>query len=627
MAPTESPQVTKPMDVRDQQRLQALMTKDNAVFSDDKLLQLRNIMARRDDVLNDDKMLLLREHMGALRETGRVRTQEPDSVILEEDTDPTQLPTIAAPKEVTMYSGAQRQSAASSSTSSVPQVKPALIFPKKMTLANEGNARKDSALPANEGNTRRDSALSANDARVPADDAAQGEGRKRAAGFPTYFTNIKRARQMRDSSDTTISPAGEVLPRRESLPAGGMQPARGPLSRRELPPAREPLPARAPGPRALVPETGESEPVPGHHSISPRVYRLEPVLPLWYSQKEKVFKHKRVHQLLRILQDIKRLILSCASETLPAKLDNLYQELRTRVHQAEVTICAPNDLEKYAKETNILDQKVGLPRIFTNNAFPPDLISDSFQLYNRWIKRNFDQDILRGIVKVKQSKRNADNLDKEYKVRFPTDAKIYGDNNLVIGQWWPTQLCALRDGAHGSAQGGKLLNLFVFPYPLTDFAKGISGSKTRGACSIIISSGTYNDMDFGDTIHYHGTPGQDSEPTDVTKHMLRSFDLGNKVRVIRSGKRHESDSAEEPHKPRKAKGKEDKSHEYRPSAGLRYDGLYVVKEKECVDEKLAHYIFTLERCEGQEPIRTASSVSPRPTDLEYKAFMATRGLN
>ncbi|OAL47245.1 hypothetical protein IQ07DRAFT_590098 [Pyrenochaeta sp. DS3sAY3a] len=603
MAPTEPPQPTKPMDLRDKQRLQAIMTKYDAVFSDDKLLQLRNIMARRDDVFNDDKMLRLREHMGILRETGRVRDQEPDSVVMEEDTDPAQLPTIAAPKQVTMYSGAQRLSAASSSTSSVPQVKPALIFPKKKTLANGGNTRKDSAPLANEGNTRRDSALSANDPRVPPNDAGQAEGRKRSAVFPTHFTNIKRAREKRDSSDTTISRAGEVLPRRESLPAGGIQPARGPLSGRELPSARGPAPS-APASKA-----GGSEPVPGH-GISPRVYRPEPVLPLWYSQKEKVFNHKRVPQLLRILQELKRLILlSCATETLPEILDGRYQQLRTCVHQAEVTTCAPNDLEKYVKETNILDQKVGLPRIFMNNTFPPDLISDSFQLYNRWIKRNFDQDILRGIVKVKQSKRNADNLDKEYKVKFPTDAKIYGDNNLVIGQWWPTQLCALRDGAHGSAQGG------------------ISGSKIRGACSIIISSGTYNDMDFGDTIHYHGTPGQDSEPTDVTKHMLRSFDLGNKIRVIRSGKHHESDSAEEPNKPRKARGKEDKSHEYRPVAGLRYDGLYVVKEKECVDEKLAHYIFTLERCEGQEPIRTASSVSPRPTSLEYRAFMNTRGLN
>lgn len=164
-------------------------------------------------------------------------------------------------------------------------------------------------------------------------------------------------------------------------------------------------------------------------------------------------------QHLRILRDLKRLAASCENERDLSRRETLYEELRTCVHQAELVICGSTDLERSVKETNILDPSEGLPRIFKNqnrDKLPPDLRGDSFQLYNRWIQRNFDQDILRGIIKVKQHKRNADNLDKAYRDMFPVDVRVYGDNDLVIGQWWPTQLCVFRDGAHGSAQGGKL---------------------------------------------------------------------------------------------------------------------------------------------------------------------------
>lgn len=72
----------------------------------------------------------------------------------------------------------------------------------------------------------------------------------------------------------------------------------------------------------------------------------------------------------------------------------------------------------------------------------------------------------------------------------------------------------------------------------------------------------------------------------MTKHMLKSFDLGNKIRVIRSGKRHARDEVLEAHAstPKKVKAKKDQSDLYRPAIGLRYDGLYTITEKECVDE-------------------------------------------
>lgn len=44
----------------------------------------------------------------------------------------------------------------------------------------------------------------------------------------------------------------------------------------------------------------------------------------------------------------------------------------------------------------------------------------------------------------------------------------FGSNGLGVGEWWPFHICALRDGAHGSAMGG------------------IAGSSRDGAKSIVI---------------------------------------------------------------------------------------------------------------------------------------------
>ena len=51
----------------------------------------------------------------------------------------------------------------------------------------------------------------------------------------------------------------------------------------------------------------------------------------------------------------------------------------------------------------------------------------------------------------------------------PRDCRVFGHNGLVVGQWWPFRICALRDGAHGSAQGG------------------IAGNSEVGAWSVVVS--------------------------------------------------------------------------------------------------------------------------------------------
>lgn len=76
--------------------------------------------------------------------------------------------------------------------------------------------------------------------------------------------------------------------------------------------------------------------------------------------------------------------------------------------------------------------------------------------------------IMHGILISGESRRTY-KLDPNYHTA-PRNYRVFGHNGLEVGDWWPLQLCALRDGAHGSAQGG------------------IAGSATTGAYSIIVSS-------------------------------------------------------------------------------------------------------------------------------------------
>ena len=154
---------------------------------------------------------------------------------------------------------------------------------------------------------------------------------------------------------------------------------------------------------------------------------------------------------------------------------------------------------------------------------------------------------------------------------FKRSANVFGHNGLTVGDWWPYQICALRDGAHGSLMGG------------------IAGTKDKGCYSVIISGGGgYEDRDLGDTVWYTGSgePGTDGiQPlTNASQSLITSRYAKLPVRVIRTSK------AEGP---------------YRPSSGLRYDGLYDVKWHGLVPAAgdTQRWRFRLERRQDQPPIR------------------------
>jgi len=315
-------------------------------------------------------------------------------------------------------------------------------------------------------------------------------------------------------------------------------------------------------------------------------YPVRTILPKWYTDiKDSSYPmmqlaKKRTPELTA-LEALKNCIGRCEAEMKRARLNQLYEELRDHVHKAEITIQVTRFLLKKAR---ILHPENGLPRIFRENAnFPSDLKADAYLLYTRWYKEDFSQDILRGVITVKGKDRNGDRLDAAYRAKHPANAKYYGEGNLVLGQWWPTQLCTVRDGAHGAAQGG------------------IFGDKEHGAYSIVLSGGGYHDKDEGDVIDYSGTEGKNFSPTDATLSMIRSAELENEIRVIRSSMLN-------------------KSNKHRPELGLRYDGLYKIKSYVLVDKEKQIHRFKLERCSGQEKIRSEDNAARRPTQFEVAEF-------
>jgi hypothetical protein len=184
-------------------------------------------------------------------------------------------------------------------------------------------------------------------------------------------------------------------------------------------------------------------------------------MPTWYtsiSAKSLAQLDRKRPQELASIDALKNCIKRCEEEKNKSKLNKTYNELRNHVYKAEIKL----QMDKIkVRKTRILTE-TGLPRIFNKDAeFPLDLKADAWHLYERWMDEDFEQDILRGIVTVKGKDRNGDRIDPAYREKHPKDPKFFGGEGVVIGQWWPTQLCTVRDGVHGAAQGGKLVCAYL----------------------------------------------------------------------------------------------------------------------------------------------------------------------
>lgn len=145
-------------------------------------------------------------------------------------------------------------------------------------------------------------------------------------------------------------------------------------------------------------------------------------------------------------------------------------------------------------------------------------------------------------------------------------ATIFGHNDIPVGSWWPLQLVALFNGAHGSAMGG------------------ICGDTQLGAYSIVIAN-TYDDLDTddGEVVFYSGSnshkntnPRKPEDSSQGTQALKASLRRGTAVRVLRSGG--------------STKVKNRAGNKYLPEAGIRYDGLYRVVSMTTPKNKKGMYI-------------------------------------
>jgi hypothetical protein len=172
-------------------------------------------------------------------------------------------------------------------------------------------------------------------------------------------------------------------------------------------------------------------------------------------------------------------------------LEKSLTELTERVHSIE--FCPALGLTEI-KKSHIMERG-GLSEIFSQqNAgiFPVYLRADAQCLFSRWIIKDFEPSVLRGIKSMKEtfksgkSRQSNSTLEQDYE--FKKSAKVFGSSvllgkqhiALVNGQWFANRACAYRDGAHGELEAG------------------VCGKKDKGVYSIVLSHAGYADEDEGE---------------------------------------------------------------------------------------------------------------------------------
>ena len=203
------------------------------------------------------------------------------------------------------------------------------------------------------------------------------------------------------------------------------------------------------------------------------------VVPEWYSKAKLPPRpgadERRTWDKLTDFVKLISAIQSTATEN-HTGLKILTQKLYIELDSLRFTDVTPFGL----KRAKLFDPERGLPRIYGPDApkYPYYIISDAKGLHKRWLAKILDgSNMFRGIKNMVKgdNKGQGPSIDDDYKM----DWHFHGEGHLVNSDWFANQLCAVRDGAHGSAQGG------------------ISGIKEMGAVSISMSGDMYKDTDVG----------------------------------------------------------------------------------------------------------------------------------
>ena len=293
------------------------------------------------------------------------------------------------------------------------------------------------------------------------------------------------------------------------------------------------------------------------------------------------FDYGRNDKTTHELKLIKEIIHQCKLPRHQERLQELFHKIRDslsefRHYKVDAQI---------VRNSGLLTSESGLPFLFLGApqslpAFPFDIRADAKELAMKWRRQDFDPDFLRDI----DFKNKHGSINKN---RMKLRADYCSEGDLANGQWFPIWLCAVRDGAHGSAQAG------------------IYGQKGQGAFSVVMA-GAYDDIDDGDTVEYCGVAKPAAATVDANSTRLLFENVGRSdrpVRLLRGANIN--------------KKKDGPVNLYAPEVGLRYDGMYHVTSYATVSEERGEYRFFLRRVSGQDPIRY-EGVTKRPSDLEVQ---------
>ncbi|KAK5678494.1 hypothetical protein LTS10_008938 [Elasticomyces elasticus] len=289
-----------------------------------------------------------------------------------------------------------------------------------------------------------------------------------------------------------------------------------------------------------------------------------------------------------LIESLKDYVRKCKKHERGFNIQETFQKIRDTLHK----LVFERVTGQLLRNRRILHDKDGLPQIFDEKhsegvKYPWDVVADAEEMYNKWCLQDFETDLLRGIVRGQPASKNVektvDHIDDKYKGR--ASWKFHGNGLLLNGQWWPTQLTAVRDGAHGAT------------------IAGISGAVGDGAYSCVMSGGNgYDDEDNEDWVLYCGTDSKDGKITDATLRMLESKENGKPVRFIRSHNLHSP---------------------FAPEIG--FSKVVSSKNLDGSSSTRQRHQFRLERLSNQTPIR-GTEPEKRPTAQEIHAHQSDKRL-
>ena len=178
--------------------------------------------------------------------------------------------------------------------------------------------------------------------------------------------------------------------------------------------------------------------------------------PQWYNTVDSKERFSRGH-----LQDLKYLFTLVSNMKKDATMDKDVTETFGRIRQRlQAMEFFPFLSLMLVKKSGLLNEE-GLPLIFENRVrgvcFPSDVRADADMLFRKWMSGQIDPHLLRGIM-TKSGTGKGEKIHKSHGIEKDFAGKVscnyVGAGDLVNGQWWALQLCAIRDGAHGEVEAG-----------------------------------------------------------------------------------------------------------------------------------------------------------------------------